>query len=59
MAVQEGEVSDSAGQADSWVLAQSPQLFVITVPLGSTLVAHHGVGELEHKYLILNIKYYQ
>ena len=56
MAVQEGEVSDSAGQADSWVLAQSPQLFVITVPLGSTLVAHHGVGELR-KYLLFNISF--
>ena len=59
MAVQVGEVRDSAGQEESWVLAQSPQLLITTVPLGSTLVAHHGVGELEHKYLIFNIKYYK
>jgi len=55
MAVQEGELRDSAGQAESWVLAQSPQLLMTTVPLGSTFVAHHGVGELNKKYLIFNI----
>jgi len=44
-AVQVGLVRSSTGQAEVWVLAQSPQLFTITVPLGSSLVAHHGVGE--------------
>jgi len=46
MAVQVGLVRSSTGQAEVWVLAQSPQLLVTTVPLESTLVAHHGVGEL-------------
>jgi len=27
------------------VVSQSPHLLVITLPLKSTLVAHHGVGE--------------
>jgi len=44
--VQEGEVRDSAGQEESWEFSQSPQLLMMTVPLGSTLVAHQGVGEL-------------
>jgi len=46
MAVQVGFVRSSTGQAEVWVLAQSPQLFVTTVPLESTMVAHQGVGEL-------------
>jgi len=46
VAVQEGEVRDSAGQEESWEFWQSPQLLVMTVPLLSTLVAHQGVGEL-------------
>jgi len=46
MAVQVGLVRSSTGQAEVWVLAQSPQLLVTTVPLESTMVAHHGVGEL-------------
>ena len=44
-AVHEGLVRSSTGQAEVWVLAQSPQLLTMTVPLGSSLVAHHGVGE--------------
>jgi len=44
-AVQEGLVRSSTGQAEVWVLAQSPQLLTMTVPFGSSLVAHQGVGE--------------
>ena len=46
VAVQVAGVMVSRGQAEVWVLAQSPQLLVTTVPLESTLVAHQGVGEL-------------
>ena len=43
-AVQAGLVR-STGQEEVWVLAQSPQFLAMTVPVVSSLVAHHGVGE--------------
>merc|ERR1712130_252752 len=44
-AVQEGRSGVSSGQFENWEVEQSPQLLVTTVLLGSTMVAHHGVGE--------------
>ena len=44
-AVQEGRSGVSSGQFENWEVEQSPHLLVTTVLLGSTMVAHHGVGE--------------
>jgi len=44
-AVQEAMSGVSSGQFENWEVEQSPHLLVTTVLLGSTMVAHHGVGE--------------
>lgn len=44
-AVQEVRSGVSSGQFENWEVEQSPHLLVTTVLLGSTMVAHHGVGE--------------
>jgi len=43
--VQEGRSGVSSGQEEYWEEEQSPHRLVTTVLLGSTMVAHQGVGE--------------